>query len=193
MSEKIINNQYSLLKIIIIVLILVSVSFFIFTPLLKNTAINTLSSPSPAITPFTGPVKIPCQSGERRTDSISEVMQSPDKVCNFIVSSDEDMRALSSVENRLANLQLLTIKDVSTIKIPNTPSLLTLQILDIGLEEDEEENMTGGESSINEEHAEDENVGEETGYVIPPGIGKLSNLTMLYVAASAFERLPPEI
>lgn len=181
------------MKIIIIVFILVLGIFFIFTPHLKNIAINTLSSPSPAIIPLAGAMDIPCQSGERRTNSISEVLQNPKKVCNFIVTSDDDMSKLSSVGNLLTNLQLLTIKDVSAIKIPDTPSLLTLQILDIGLEENEGEKVTSEESLINTENAENKNIEEVEGYVIPPRVEKLSNLTMLYVAETAFKSLPSEI
>lgn len=183
----------SLLTIFVIVFALVIGAFFIFTPLLKNTSINIIPLPSPTLAPVIGDIKQPCKSGERRTNSISEVLQNPEKVCNFIVSSDEDMSLLSSVGDLLTNLELLTIKDVSNMTIPNTPSLLTLQILDIGLEGDEEEASVGGEIVKEGEIAEDKNAGEEVGYIIPPQIGRLSNLTMLYITATLIEKLPPEI
>lgn len=188
------NLLSSLFTIFITVFLLVIGAFIIFTPLLKNTAINTIAPRSPAIKPFTGHIRTPCESGERRTKSIEEVLQNPQKVCNFIVSSDEDMSSLSSVDSKLTNLELLTILDISKIIIPNTPSLLTLQILDIGLEGEEDEGLTGEESLPEEENsAEEKNIEEEAVYAIPPQIEKLSNLNMLYITTTLFEKLPPEI
>lgn len=183
----------SLLTIFVIVFVLVIGAFFIFTPLLKNTSINIIPFPSPTPAPAIGAMPEPCESGERRTMSISEVLQNPGKVCNFIVSSDEELNKLSSVSESLTNLELLTIETVTKLTIPNIPSLLSLQLLDLGLEMDEEESSTVEENVEEREIAEDTNIEEEAGYVIPPQIGKLSNLTILNISSTLLERLPPEI
>lgn len=135
---------------------------------------------------------IPCRSNEKKYFSVSQALSEPQNVCNLTISNDIDINKLSQTGGQFSQIKILTLKTVSDIKIPQMPSLLTLHILDIGEKDEDEEGNTAVRSAPDSK-ASIKSEEESEGTSIPSAIGKLSNLTMLYITITNIKKLPPEI